>query len=305
MLRRAALWAAVALLGHGALVPAGAKLRVVATVADLGSLAREVGGDRVEVWSITKGYQDPHYVEPRPSYARRLRRADLLLYVGLELEAAWLPPLLETARNPKLRPGSLHLLEAASAVDTILEVPTGPVSRAQGDIHPLGNPHVLLDPRNGLAVAEAIAERLARLDPDGEEVYRSRLEAFRNRMTERIRQWEAQAAGLRGQPVVAYHKQWEYLERWLGFRVLDYVENRPGIPPSPRHVRDLVETMKEEGVAMVLAATFVDTEAAGEVARRAGAHLVVLPAGVGAVEGTETYEALFETIVRRLLDGIG
>lgn len=278
-------------------------LQVVASVSDLGSLAEAVGGDRVEVKVLAKGYMDPHYLEAKPSYARLMRKADLLIFIGLELEVGWLPRLIETARNPKLRPGSDHMLEAANVIEEILEVPTGSVDRSQGDIHPFGNPHIMVDPRNALIVAEAIAERLIRLDPDGKADYEDRLLHFRARLKASIDDWEAKTQALRGMPIVTYHKQWEYLAHWLGLDLVDYIENRPGIPPSPRHIESLVSEMEDRDVRMVIGATFIDVDALKEVAQRGSAKAVVLPAGVGGVEGSDSYEVFIGVIVKRLLEG--
>jgi zinc/manganese transport system substrate-binding protein len=278
------------------------ELTVVTTVPDLAWVVTEVGGDRVDVKTICKGYQDPHYLEAKPSYTKYLRKAGLLVYVGLELEVAWLPMLLKTARNPDLLPGSTGLLEAASAVDRILEVPTQAVDRSQGDIHPFGNPHILLDPENLVPIARSVATALTTLDPGGAETYQERLKDFQEAMDARIRVWTERAAELRGSKVVAYHKQWEYLVAWLGLEILDYVENRPGVPPSPRHVNTLIQRMKDEHVRMVLAATFVDIHAAEEVARRGEAKLVVLPAAVGGTDRADTYPELIDTILESLIE---
>jgi zinc/manganese transport system substrate-binding protein len=283
---------------------AAEELTIVASVSDLASLAEAIGGDRVEVKTLAKGYMDPHYLEAKPSYARLMRKADLLLFIGLELEVGWLPRLIDTARNPKLRPGSEHLLEAATVIDEILEVPAGGIDRSQGDIHPFGNPHIMLDPRNALSVAEAIAERLGRLDPEGQAVYEERLLHFRAHLEANIEQWEEKAGALRGIPVVAYHKQWEYLADWLGLDLVNYIENRPGIPPSPRHIESLLSMMKDREVRLVIGATFIDVDALQEVARRGSAEAAVLPAGVGGVDGAETYESFIDTIVTRLLEGV-
>lgn len=280
----------------------GAELRVVTTLSDLASLAEEVGGDRVEVTALCKGYQDPHYLEPKPSYARTLRKADLLVYVGLELEVGWLPPLLETAHNPKLRPESPGLLEAGVVVGRLLEVPEHEIDRSEGDLHPFGNPHVLFDPRNGIAVAEAIAHRLAELDPAGTEFYVTRTTVFRERMLRRITDWEKRAAPLRGRPVAAYHKEWEYLVDWLDMELVGYVENRPGIPPSPRHVKAFTDLLRSRDVGFIMVSTFAGVDAAEKVANRGGTRAVVLPAGVGAVDDTDSYERLIDTILSRLLE---
>lgn len=283
---------------------AAKELTIVASVSDLASLAEAIGGDRIEVKTLARGYMDPHYLEAKPSYARLMRKADLLIFIGLELEVGWLPRLIDTARNPKLRPGSEHLLEAATIIDEILEVPEGSIDRSQGDIHPFGNPHFMLDPRKALSVAEAIAERLSRLDPEGRAVYEERLLHFRTRLESSIEEWEERARALQGIPVVAYHKQWEYLANWLGLDLVNYIENRPGIPPSPRHIESLISMMKDRDVRLVIGATFVDVDAMREVARRGSAEATVLPAGVGGIDGTETYESFIDTIVTQLLKGV-
>lgn len=296
------IWLLLAALGVLATAPGaadGRPLEVVTTVSDLADLVRVVGGDRVRVTSLADGYQDPHYLEAKPSHARRLRNADLLVYVGLDLETAWLPRLLETARNPHLKPGTGRLVDASRSVDRILEV-HGHTDRSEGHVHPEGNPHYLLDPRNGLAVARDLAGALSALDPAGADTYQANEAAFCNHLTERIHQWEHVAADLGFRRVVTFHKQWEYLADWLGWEISGYVENRPGIPPSPRHVESLIRNIKEGRIPLVLAATYVDTEAAAQIARRAGARVVVLPAGVGGVEEASSYEAMFATILRRV-----
>jgi len=279
----------------------GAPLKVVTTLPDLAWLAQTVGGNRVTAKSICSGYQDPHYLEAKPSYARDLRTADLLVFSGLELEVGWLPKLLEAAHNPNLRPGSPKLFEASSAVKHILEVPTGGVDRSQGDIHPFGNPHFLLDPRNMLLVGDALAARLSQLDPSGASTYQSGVANLHATLEPKIAAWEKQAASLRGAPVVGFHKQWEYLADWLGLDLVGYIEDRPGIPPSPKHLSDLIDMMKSRKVKTVLVAPFNDVKAADEVASRAGVKPALLPASVGGVDNTDTYISMMDAIVSRLL----
>ena len=287
-------------MGLGARAEA-APLKVVTTLPDLAWLAQTLGGDRLTAKSICSGYQDPHYLEAKPSYARDLREADLLVFSGLELEVGWLPKLLEAARNPALRPGSPRLFEASSAVKHILEVPQGGVDRSQGDIHPFGNPHFLLDPRNMLLVADGLAARLTQLDPAGASTYQSGLSNLHATLEPKIAEWEKQAASLRGAPVVGFHKQWEYLADWLGLDLAGYIEDRPGIPPSPKHLSELIDMMKARKVKTVLVAPFNDVKAAEEVASRAGVKAAVLPASVGGVDSTGTYITLMDAIVSRLL----
>jgi zinc/manganese transport system substrate-binding protein len=272
----------------------GKSLSVVTTTTDLAAIARAVGGKRVRVKSIAKGSQDPHYVAAKPSYMRLLNRADLLLYVGLELEAGWLPLLVQGARNPGLV--SVNLSQGIS----VLEVPRGEISRAQGDIHPDGNPHYWLAPGNGLIVARRIAGQLKALAPGDSAYFEDRLRVFEKDVGSGIQEWERRLMPYRGQEVVAYHKQWEYLARWLGLVILGYVEDKPGIPPAPRHVSALIRTMNGRKVKTLLVASFINPTIPRSVAGKAGAKMVMLPASVGAERGGNSYRELFEVIVGRL-----
>ena len=288
---------ATAVLGVG---PAAAgKLQVVTTTADLAAIARAVGGENVEVTAISKGYQDPHYVQAKPSYTRLVNRADLLIYTGLQLEVGWLPLLLQGGRNPGVLPGARGHLAVSEDIE-VLEVPAGEVDRTMGDIHPEGNPHYLLDPRNGLLVAAAIAERLAALRPEHAGTFRGNADRFREGLSRRIAGWERRSDGLRGRKIVAYHKQWEYLVHWLGMEIVGYVENKPGIPPSPRHLRDLIARMSAEEAQLIICANFVHPTTAERVGKKTGAQVLILPASPGAEQGIKTYGDLFEAIVGSL-----
>ncbi len=289
---------AVMLLGVAG--SARAELKVVATLTDLGWLATQVGGERVEVAVLCPGYQDPHYLAAKPSLSRQLRKADLLLYNGLELEVGWLPLLIDAARNPRIRPGSRGELDCSQAVAEILEVPTGPVDRSQGDIHPLGNPHYLLDPRNGRDVGRLIAERLAELDPDGAQIYRDNAARLAATLDERAAAWQELAAPARGQSVVVYHQLWEYLLHWLGMDVLGAIEHRPGITPSPKHVEQLVVAARSRTRTVVLAAPWDHLDVARQVAERMQSPLLVLPAAVGSTDEATDYLQMFDIICRQL-----
>jgi zinc/manganese transport system substrate-binding protein len=275
------------------------EIRVVATTTDVGALYRRIGGEQVDVTVLCRGWQDPHYLQAKPSFAARMRRADLLAYVGLQLEVGYLPVLIESARNRNLLLGASGNVPMAEGI-TILEVPEGEVSRAQGDVHPEGNPHYWLDPRNLLVMAETVESSLIRIDPEGSEGFHERKEAFRRSLSERIPDWEERMAPLRGRRVVCHHKEWEYLCAWLGLEVLDYVENKAGVPPSPRHLQDLIADMRHHGVEVVMAANFVDPGPARRVAEETGARVVILPASVEGEEGIDEPEDLFEVIVERL-----
>jgi len=270
-------------------------ISVVTTTTDLAAIAQAVGGDRVKVESIAKGFQDPHYVEAKPSYMRLLNRARLLFSVGLQLEVGWLPLLIQGARNPSLV--HVDLFQGIS----VLERPTGPISRAQGDIHPEGNPHYWLDPRNGTPMARRIAQELKTLSPGDAVYFDDRLSSFERELKSRIKLWEERMAPYRGLEVVAYHKQWEYLARWLGLSIIDYVEDKPGIPPGPRHLTSLIQTMRQRKVKLLLVANFNNSGLAQSVADKSGAQMIVLPASVGGEERISGFTDLFDSITAHLL----
>lgn len=280
--------------------PAIAEMEVVTTTTDLASLFREVGGDRVEVQALAKGYQDPHYVAAKPSYMARMRDADLLAYVGLELEVGWLPLLIRGSRNPELAAGGRGNLVLSSGIE-IRDVPTGEVDRSEGDIHPLGNPHYWLDPRNLVTMAHSVEAALARLDPEHAEEYEDGRVAFVKELQSRIEQWESRLAPYRGTEVVCYHTEWEYLTDWLGLEIVGYVEKNPGIPPSPRHLHALQAQIEREKIPLVLMSNFFERSRVEQLAERAGATLVVLPASVGGEEGVDDLFDLFDHLVGEIV----
>jgi len=273
-------------------------LFVVTTTADLAAIAKSIGGERVKVESIAKGFQDPHYVEAKPSYMRLINQARLLLHAGLQLEVGWLPLLVQGARNPNLV--SVNLSEGIN----VLEIPHGPITRAQGDIHPEGNPHYWLDPRNGPIMARRIGRQLAALSPADSAYFDKNLKSFEADLNRRRQRWEELMAPFRGAQVVAYHKQWEYLAQWSGLSILDYVEDKPGIPPSPKHLANLIRTMQQRKIKALLVANFTNPSLPQSAAERAGAKMVVLPASVGGEKGIETYTELFEWITGRLAEAL-
>ena len=302
------LWAA-ALLMLGLLVSgrASAEVKVVATIQDLGWIAAQVGGPDVEVEVLCAGHRDPHVLPAKPSLARRMKKADLLVYSGLELEVGWLPLLLDAARNPRIRPGQLGELDCSQALghDGILDIPAGQVDRSQGDIHPLGNPHFLLDPRNGAKVGLLIAERLARIDPDRADGYRARAATLSERLTDLEQEWRDAVGSLPTRKVIVYHQQWEYLAAWLDLEIIGVIENRPGISPAPRHVEGLIELGRSESPVLVMAATWDHRDGAGMVAEKVGTPLIVLPASSGAVDEASDYPALFAFICSELKAAAG
>ena len=267
---------------------------VVTTTTDIAAIVKAVGGDRVVVKSIAKGYQDPHFVEAKPSYVRLVNRARMLFNVGLELEEGWLPLLIRGARNP-----SLTVVDLSSGI-AVLEKPSGPISRAQGDVHPLGNPHYWLDPRNGVIMARRVAQQLKTVGPADAAFFDQNLKSFESEIATKRKRWEKQMARVRGAELVSYHKEWEYLVRWLGLSIIGYVEDKPGIPSTPRHLGELVQTMRQKKVKALLASNYTNPNVPKSVAEKTGAKLVVLSSSVGGEDGIKTYPDLFDSIVSKL-----
>ncbi len=260
--------------------PAQAAVRVVATVPALAAIAREVGGDAVEVSTLVLPSQDPHFADPRPSHALTLNRADLLLAVGLGLESGWLPTLQRGARNPAILTGGGGYLECSGAA-RLKEAQSAPIDRAQGDIHPGGNPHYLIDPENAKRCAKAVADRLVALDPGKGEAYRKGYAAFAAGVDARVAEILAAFAPARGTPIVVFHRSWIYLIDWLGLREVGAVEPKPGIPPTPAHVARLLARMQAEKARVILQESYYPVATSRLLAERSGARLVVVDGGPG------------------------
>lgn len=284
-------------------LPTAAQVRVVTTTTDLGDLARTVGGERVQVDTICHGEQDPHHVQAKPSYMVTLSRADLLLSVGLELEVGWLPSLIQGARNPDINPGHPGFLEAARFIDPI-DVPRGPVDRSAGDIHPRGNPHYWLDPDNAKRVARGIAGRLSELDPPGAGTFQKNVAAFEGRIDRAIARWTATLASLKGTKLATYHAAFNYFLRRFGLVSVANLEDRPGIPPSPAHLADVIREMRANGVRVILHERYYDEAVSKLVASRAGARVLVLATSVGGAAGVGNYEQLIDQVVHAVAQSV-
>ena len=279
---------------------AAGKINIVASTTDLAALAQEVGGDRVEVQSIARGYQDPHFVEAKPSFLLLLRRADLLIHVGLQLEIGWLPPLITQCGNPKVQPGAPGYFDASQFAE-ILEIPTTQVTRAEGDVHPLGNPHYWLDPANGLRIAQGIKQKLAQMRPEDAAYFEQRLQAFSQQLDGAEKRWDEQMKAYRGRKVVTYHRSWPNLMKRFGLDVVGYVEPKPGIPPSPGHTVELIQMMKRENVKLILVEPYFDLKTPNSVARETGAQVVVLLPSVGGEKEVTDYFKLFDYDINLLV----
>jgi zinc/manganese transport system substrate-binding protein len=282
---------------------AAAALKVVTTTEGLAALAREVGGDRVQVESLSRGTQDPHFVDANPMLAVKLRNADLLVDTGLDLEIGWLPPLVNQSRNGSIQPGGSRRLTAASAVE-VLDVPTGPVSRAEGDLHPGGNPHFLADPRRAGRVAAAIADRLSALDRGNAGYYAQRLQELQRRLAAAEARWQARLAPVKGRKVFTRHRTMTYFLDWSGLVSAGELEPRPGVPPPPAHLADLVGVAQREGVKAILVEDYYDTRSADVVARHSGARIVQIPGDVGGEPGIDSYEKYVDVLVNRVVGAV-
>jgi zinc/manganese transport system substrate-binding protein len=278
---------------------ADAALNVFATVPEWGALVQELGGDKVKIYTATNALQDPHHVEARPSLIARARGADLIVATGAELEVGWLPLVLQQAGNPKVQPGSPGYFEATSAV-TLLGKPLR-LDRAEGDVHPAGDPHIQTDARNIGRVAAPLAARMAQLDPPNAAFYQSRYQQFSQRWTEAIARWEKQAAPLKGVPVVVQHKGFTYLEAWLGLNEIAALEPKPGIEPTTSHLSEVLATLQRTPAKMILRAAYQSDRPSQWLAERAKIPAVTLPFTVGGTEGAKDLFGLFDDTIARLL----
>jgi zinc/manganese transport system substrate-binding protein len=292
--------AAILLIGAA---PAHAATKVVATTQDLESIVKEVGGDKVETESLAKGYQDPHFVEAKPSFILRLNRADQLVVVGRELEIGWLPALINQARNAKIQPGANGYLDASLSAK-ILDIPTGAVTRAEGDVHPQGNPHYWLDPGNGRRIAKAVQERLSQLDPANAAVFAQREADFERRLTEAEQRWRTAMAPFKGLKVVTYHRSWPNFADAFGLNVVGYVEPKPGIPPSPSHTLDLIQQMKRDNVKLIIIEPYFDPKTPNSIGSQTGAQVVTLAPSVGGEKEVVDYFKLFDYDIAKLAAAI-
>jgi len=315
------------------MVSAAPPLRVVTTTSDLAALARELGGQRVEVRAICSGLEDPHMVQGKPSFILAARDADLWIRIGLDLEIGWEPVVIESSRNSRILPGRPGHLDAGLLIEP-LDVPAGPVTRDQGDVHPSGNPHYWTDPWNGRLVARGIAERLVQLDPDGADHYRERRAEFErrldtamfgtallgrmtadevwaavraNRLDERAAQagtsvggWWAAMRPLRGARIITYHRSWTYFAHRFGVHIVGEIEPKPGIPPSAAWLETLARRGRDEGVQIILQEPFYSDRAARRLAERIGAKVVVAPISVGGTPDAQDYLSLLNAIVSRI-----
>ncbi len=282
----------LALLLTGMVGVAPATVRVVTSLPDLADLTRQIGGERVKVDYIVRGDQNPHFIEVKPSYMMKLRSADLFLTIGMELEL-WAPQLVDGSRNT-----SLHVVDLSRPIQK-LEVPAS-VDASQGDVHRFGNPHYWLDPRNMRAICGEIVDALAEVAPADEKFFRANADAWLRTLDGKIAEWEGIMKPLAGRKVITFHQSWTYFARWLGLIVADQVEPKPGIPPSPSHIADLINTIRQEGIKVIIVEPFYDLSAPEKLAQSTGATVLRLSTSVGGVPQATDYLAMMEYDVKTL-----
>ena len=263
---------------------ASAQLKVVTSTTDLYDIAKQVGGNKITATHIGEGYQDPHFIEAKPSFVLQLRDADVWAFVGLDLEIGWMPLLLQGARNPKLQPGKPGYVDA-SRVITVLDMARGNVDRSQGDVHPLGNPHYWLDPENGRRIAKLFRDTFSQLDVKNASTYAANADAFTQRLDAAEQSWKADLAKIKGQPVVAWHTSWRYFAEYNGMNIVAFMEPKPGVPPSPAHLYEVIQAVKRTGAKAIVMEPFYDRKTADLVAKQTGIKVLILPPSVGGLKG--------------------
>ena len=296
----------VAALAGALVTPAAAqaqkKLSVVTSTTDLHDIAHAVGGNRITATHIAAGYQDPHFVDAKPSFVLQLRKADVFAYVGLDLEIGWMQTLLDGARNRRISLGSPGNVDVSTVIP-VLDVRLT-ADRSQGDVHPRGNPHYWLDPENGKRIAQLFRDRFTQLDPAGASTYAANTARFIARIDSTTRALAPQLATIRGKPVVGWHTSWRYFQEFTGMNIVGFVEPKPGVPPSPSHLAGLIQQMKRTGAKVIIMEPFYDRKIADFVARNAGATVLVLPPSVEGIRGVDSYLKLMDYDVRRLAEAM-
>lgn len=282
---------------------AHAKVKIVATLPVFAALAQEVGGDQVTVTNLARANQDPHFLDAKPSYVVDLNHADLLIFGGLDLEIGWLPPILTQARNSKILPGNPGNVNSAQGLH-VLELPKVPMDRSFGDVHPLGNPHTWLDPRNAKLIAANIYQHLSQIDPPNEAYYKDRLKSFLGRLDQKLAEWQPSLQKLQGKKIVTYHKSFNYFADWTGLDVVDSVESKPGIPPSSKHVDELIQMIPREGVRAILMEDFYPKKVPEFLAQKANIPLLIVPTQTGD-PGLQTYFELIDYLIAAVTKAVG
>ena len=278
------------------------KIRVVTSTTDLHAIAHAVGDNRISATSIAAGYQDPHFVQAKPSFALQMGRADVFAFVGLDLEIGWMPTLLDAARNPGINPGGRGNVDVSRVIPVLDVNPNA--DRSQGDVHPRGNPHYWLHPENGKRIARLLRDKFAELDAQGARVYTANTARFEARIDSMVKALAPELAVIRGRPVVAYHTSWRYFQEFTGMNIVGFVEPKPGVPPPPSHIASLIQQMKRSGAKVIIMEPFYDQKMPQFVARNVNGKVLVLPSSVEGVRGVDDYLELLDYNVRRLAEAL-
>lgn len=290
------------LLGLGNTQSALAELKVVTTLSTYADLVKTIGAQAVEVKSIASPRFNPHFIEPKPSDVFKLKQADLFVHSGLDLEA-WRDPLVQASGRSDFKSGGAAQLDLSVGV-SLLEVPTGQPSRAEGDIHLFGNPHYWLSPENGLVMARSIAAKLSQMDSEHSEEFKQNLAQFESKLKARILAWREELSAFRGSELIGYHNEWLYLVDFLGLQITQFLEPKPGIPPTPRHIEELLRFVKEKKVRVIIQASFYSTDASETLARMSGAKLKVLCQSVGELPEATDYIAMLDFNISQIVEGL-
>jgi len=267
-------------------------IKVVTTTMDMKSIAEMIGGNKVSVQSIATGYQNPHFVDPKPSYIISLSNADLFVTVGLDLETGWSPQLLSSSRNSKIQKGSPGYVDASEGV-VLYQVPSS-VNRGEGDIHIYGNPHYWLDPVNGKVIARNIANGLERIDPSSKSFYEANLETFITKIDVKLKEWSARMLPYKGSKIIAYHNEWVYFEKRFALQIVDFMEPKPGIPPSPSQLVKVIKEVTADKIKVIISSPYFTTSSSDVVSKQTGIKVLTLATSVGAFSSIKTYFDLFD-----------
>ena len=286
-----------------AAAPAGAQLKVVTSTTDLYDIAKAVGGSRITATHIGEGYQDPHFIEAKPSFVLQLRNADVWAFVGLDLEIGWMPLLLDGARNPRVKAGGSGYLDVSKAIP-VLDVPQGNVDRSMGDVHPLGNPHYWLDPENGRRIARLFKDKFSQLDRAHEDDYEKNEKAFEARLNAAEKAWQPLLARIKGKPIIAYHTSWRYFADYTGAKIVAFMEPKPGVPPSPSHVYEVIRDAKRTGAKVVVQEPFYERKMSDLVGKQLGGQVLVISPSVGGVKAATDYITLMRSDIEALANAL-
>ncbi|MEP7169473.1 MAG: metal ABC transporter substrate-binding protein [Bacteroidota bacterium] len=277
-----------------------AKIKVVTTLTDLKSITELIGGDKVEAFSIATGYQNPHFVDPKPSYIIKLSTADMFVTIGLDLETGWSPSLLASSRNTKIQKGNPGYVDASEGV-ALQQVPSS-INRAEGDIHIFGNPHYWLDPLNGKAIAKNIYDGLVRVSPANEKYFGANLKSFNDKIDMKLKEWSAKMSPYKGAKIIAYHNEWCYFENRFGLKIVDFLEPKPGIPPTPSQLVKIIGEVKNNNIKVIITSPYFSTSSSDVVTKQTAAKALVLATSVGAFDQVKNYFDLFDYDINKLIE---